>query len=72
VKSVEISVLVVLFVCYVRSILEYGAIVFSPHHMYLVDLLENAQSSFTKRLPGLSNMKYLIRLRVCNLETRTS
>ena len=42
-----------LHTCYVRPILEYVSVVWSPLHVYLKDLIENVQRNFTKRLPGL-------------------
>ena len=36
--------------------------------MYLIDIIENEQKNFTKRLAGLSNLSYVERLNVCNLE----
>ena len=36
--------------------------------MYQVDIIENVQRNFTKRLAGLSNLSYVERLNVCNLK----
>ena len=36
--------------------------------MYLIDIIENVQRNFTKRLADLSNLSYVERLNVCNLE----
>ena len=36
--------------------------------MYLIDIIENVQRNFTKRLAGLSNLNYVECLNVCNLE----
>ena len=66
--GVDIHVLVSLYKIYVRSVLDYASIVYSPHFLYLIDLIENVQRNFTKRLSGLSNMSYAERLIVCNLE----
>ena len=57
-----------LYKCYVRPILEYVSVVWSPHHVYLIDLIENVQRNFTKRLTGLYLMNYCDRLYFCNLE----
>ena len=57
-----------LYKCYVRPILEYVSVVWSPHHVYLIDIIENVQRSFTKRLPWLYYMNYCDRLYFCNLE----
>ena len=58
-----------LFKCYVRPILECGAVIYMPHHTYLIDAIEKVQRNFTKKLPGLCNMTYLQRLNVCNIES---
>ena len=34
--------------CY-RPVLEYASVVFSPHHISLIDLIENVQRKFTKK-----------------------
>ena len=57
-----------LYKCYVRPILEYVSVVWSPHHVYLIDIIENVQRSFTKRLPWLYYISYCDRLYFCNLE----
>ena len=54
--------------CYARPLLEYVSVVWSPLHIYLIDLIENVQRNFTKRLPGFHNMNYCDRLYFCNLE----
>ena len=41
---------------------------FSPHYVYLINLIENVQKEFTEKLPRLRNMCYQDRLRLCNLE----
>jgi hypothetical protein len=63
------NVLIQLFKCYVRPILEYGNVIFSPHNVYLVNAIEHVQRNFTKRLHGLKNASYTDRLHICNLET---
>ena len=63
------DILVNLYKCFARPILEYSSVVFSPHNLYLIDALEHVQRNFTKRLPGLHDIKYNDRLRICKLET---
>ena len=63
------SVLLQLFKCYVRPILEYGSIIFSPHYVYLVELIEHLQHNFTKRLHGLNDVSYVNKLHICTLES---
>ena len=52
-KHVNNFTLTDLYKFYVRSILEYVSVVWSPYHVYLIDLIENVQRNFTKRLPRL-------------------
>ena len=67
-KHVNNCTLTDLYKCNVRPILEYESVLWSPHHVYLIDLIENVQRNFTKRLPGLYFMNYSDRLYFCNLE----
>ena len=62
------KILTNLFKCYVRPILEYGSIIFSPRCIYLIDLIEHVQRNFTKHLHGLKNKSYNDRLKICGLE----
>jgi hypothetical protein len=50
------------FTVYVRPLLEYGSPVWSPHHSGRITQIESVQRRFTKRLPGLKNVKYQARL----------
>jgi len=52
------SVLVKAYVTYVRPILEYNSVVWSPYKIGDVSCIEKVQRSFTKRLPGLNNLTY--------------
>ena len=67
-KHVNNCTLTDLYKCYVRRILEHVSVVWSSHHVYLIDLIENVQRNFTKRLPELYYMNYCDRLYFCNLE----
>ena len=67
-KHVNNCTLTDLYKCYVKPILEYVSVVWSPHHIYPIDLIENVQRDFTKRLPGLYYMNYCDRLYFCNLK----
>ena len=49
-KSANIETYIYLFKCYVRPILEYGAVIYMPHYMYLIDAIEKVQRNFTKKL----------------------
>ena len=57
------------FTVYVRPLLEYGSPVWSPHHSREIIQLESVKRRFTKRLPGLNNVKYKERLEQLKLET---
>jgi hypothetical protein len=73
IKNVNIDTYITLFKCYVRPVLDYSSVVYSPHHLYLINAIERVQRYFTKRLPGLFNIPYLQCLNICNidlLETR--
>ena len=52
---------------FVRPVLEYVSAVFSPHHISLIDLIENVQRRFTKRLYDMHNIFYGDRLKLRNL-----
>jgi hypothetical protein len=56
------------FIAYVRPVLEYNSIVWNPSFIYLIDLLESVQRSFTKRLPSISSRTYPERLALLDLE----
>ena len=53
------NILVSLYNVYVRSLLDYALITFSPHYVYLIDLLENFPRNFTKKMPSLCNFSYI-------------
>jgi len=64
-------VLVKAYIAYVRPILEYGSVVWSPYETGDISCIEQVQRSFTKRLPGLKNVAYRDRLAVTNLDFHT-
>jgi ribonuclease P/MRP protein subunit RPP40 len=57
------------FNTYVRPLLEYASVSWSPHHINDIKLLESVQRKFTKRLPGYSLVSYQDRLKQLNLES---
>jgi ribonuclease P/MRP protein subunit RPP40 len=63
------SLLVKAFCTYVRPLLEYCSVVWSPHYNYLIDKIEGVQRFFTKKLEGLSNTPYPTRLILLQLES---
>ena len=63
------SLLLRVFIVYVRPILEYCSVVWSPCAMKDIDCIEKVQRQFTKRLPGLKSMSYTDRLKCLDLTT---
>ena len=68
ITDVYVCTLVNLYKFYVRSLLDYAFVIYSPHHVYLIDFIENVQRRFIKRLVGLYNYSYCDRLKLCKLE----
>ena len=61
------------FITYVRPLLEYASVVWSPSHIYLINEIGSVLRSFTKRLPGMRTLSYsdhLDRLELQTLEYR--
>ena len=61
------------FNTYLWPILEYNSVVWLPHLVGDISLLESVQRRFTKRLPGIENFAYrdgLERLGLISLERR--
>jgi hypothetical protein len=59
------------FITYIRPILQYNSVIWSPTFIYLIDLLESVQRrqrGFTTRLPSLSSRTYPERLALLDLE----
>ena len=61
------NILIPLFKSLVRPILEYANTVWSPYKRKHIDLLENIQRSFSKRVLGMYNLEYCQRLEKLNL-----
>ena len=57
------------FVPYVRPILEYCSPVWSPHHVGMINKIENVQRRFTKRIDNMSNLTYDDRLEILNFDS---
>ena len=57
------------FKIYVRPIVEYISPVWSPSQVYLINLIESVQRSFTKRLPGFKDLTYFRTLSKLNLKS---
>ncbi|MFZ2538547.1 MAG: reverse transcriptase family protein, partial [Oscillospiraceae bacterium] len=60
--SHDIQQLIRAFKVYVRPMVEYASPIWSPSYITQVSLIESVQRSFTKRLPGCSELSYYDRL----------
>jgi len=56
------------FVTYVRPILEYALVIWSPYHVNQISKLELVQRRLTQRIAGLRDMPYVERLKKLQLE----
>ena len=71
--SGNISLLVRAFLVYVRPVLEYNSVVWSPHITQDIIRIEKVQRHFTKRLRGFRNLSYadrVTKLDLLSLELR--
>jgi len=66
--SRDIAFLRKAYTVYVRPILEYASRVWSPHFIKYINSIENVQRHFTKRISSITNLPYLERLAVMDLE----
>jgi hypothetical protein len=57
------------FVTYIRPLLEFNSIIWSPTTKKYIDLIERVQRRFTKRIPCLQAMGYLERLSYISLQS---
>ena len=65
--------LLILYKAYVRSILEFGCVIWSPYVKYLIDCIEKVQKRFCYIFPylhGLSYQSKLANLNLLSLESR--
>lgn len=53
---------------YVRPVLEYGSMIWSPFHITLINKIESVQRRFTRMVPGLHSLTYIQRLIALGLE----
>ena len=67
--SRNIKTLVKAYITYVRPLLEYNTVIWSPYKTGDISNIEKVQRGFTKRLPGLKNLSYKERLAATNLDT---
>ena len=61
------EILLPLYIALVRPNLEYGNVIWSPHKKKDKKFIEKVQRHFTKRIAGLSKLKYEDRLKELNL-----
>jgi len=61
------DLLVRAYLTYVRPLLEYNSIIWSPHSIGDVDAIEKVQRRFTKRIPGFKNYSYVERLHLLHM-----
>ena len=72
-SSGDIHLLVRAYIVYVRPVVEYNSVIWSPVAKHDIELVEKVQRRFTKRLRGLRNLSYcdsLTKLGLCTLELR--
>ena len=67
--KIIIKTLVKAYITYVRPLLEYNTVIWSPYKTGDISSIEKVQRGFTKRLPGLKNLTYKERLAATNLDT---
>ena len=67
--SRDIHLLVRAFVTYVRPVVEYNTVIWSPFNKCDIERVEKVQRRFTKWLPGLKDLTYSQRLKVIDLES---
>ena len=65
--SRDINLLMRAYLVYVRPILEYNSVVWSPYGKHDIDAIERVQRRFTKRLRGYGSHSYSERLRLLEL-----
>jgi len=61
--SGNVDILKRAFLTYVRPLLEYNSVVWSPFYKQDIEAIERVQRRFSKRLPGLKNLSYEERLK---------
>ena len=69
VYNVDNTMLINLYKIYARPYLDYASVIYSPHYLQMIDIIENVQRKFTKRLKGLTNVCYVDRLNMVSLES---
>ena len=67
--SKDAATLTKAYVTYVRPILEYATVIWSPYHVGEIAKLESVQRRFTKRIVGLRCMTYSDRMKFLELDS---
>jgi len=67
--SRNIDLLVLAFKVYVRHLLEYNSVIWSPSTIQDIEAIESVQRRFAKRLYGLHSLPYKSRLQCLNLQS---
>ena len=67
IKQVNNSILIKLYKSFARLLLEYASVICCPHHINLIDRIENVKRRFIKQL-SLHDINYVDRLKSCNIE----
>ena len=67
--SKDATTLTKAFITYVRPILEYASVIWSPYHIGEIAKLESVQRRFTKRLVGLRYLTYFDRINFLKLDS---
>ena len=65
--DIHLGLLMRAFLVYVRPIVEYNLIIWSPSMIHDIDSLESLQRRFTEQLPGVMNLFYYERLKHLNV-----
>ena len=68
-QSREPELLFKAFTVYVRPLLEYCSVIWSPHYVCDINKIESVQRRFTKRLNGLRDLPYSVRISKLNDDT---
>jgi hypothetical protein len=59
--SRNLSTMRLAFITYIHPILEYNSIVWNLNFIHLIDLIENVQRNFSKRIPSLSSLYLMLK-----------
>jgi len=65
--SRDVALLVRAFIVYVRPLVEYNSVIWSPQNVHDIEQIEQIQRRFRKRLPELKMYSYATRLSKLNV-----